>query len=222
LRAYLAILGKDVRQELRTKEMITAMAVFALLVMLIFNFALGIGHTDKNTLAAAVLWVAFTFAGTLGLNRSMSQERAGESLRGLLLCPVDRSVIFLAKATANLIFMLAVELVAIPVAIILFNLKLVPSMVWLPLVLFLGSLGFATVGTVFATMATGTRARDWLLPLLLLPIEIPVIIGAVQATATILTGEPPTNAGMGFNLLVACDVIYLAVCYVLFEYAVEV
>ena len=162
MRVFLAILWKDVRQEFRRRELILVMTVFALVVLIMFNFALGVAPDSPTHVAAAVMWIAFTFAGTLGLNRSMAMERDDQCLRALLLSPADRSWIYLAKMAGNLLFLLIVEAVIVPLTMILFNLGMPAHPGWLAITCLLGSLGFVGVGTLLAGMATSTRMRDWL------------------------------------------------------------
>lgn len=223
LRDYLAKVGaivwKDVVAELRTKEMFTSMLMFAFLVVLIFNFAFELRRVDMDLLGPGILWVAFTFAGVLGLNRSFVLEKDRGSLEGLMLAPVDRSAIYLGKLLGNLLFMLVMEAFAVPLFAVLNNQPvLLPGLV--PVV-FLGTLGFVAVGTLFAAMAVNTRTREVMLPILLLPMMVPVIIAAVKATGVVMAGEPLSAAGDWLSLLVAFDVIFLAVCWLVFEYVVE-
>ncbi len=223
LRDYLAkvaaIVWKDVTAELRTKEIFTSMLVFAFLVVLIFNFAFELRQVDMDLVGPGILWVAFTFAGILGLNRSFVLEKDRGSLEGLMLAPVDRSAIYLGKLLGNLLFMLVMEAFALPLFAVLNNQPLLlPGLV--P-VIFLGTLGFVAVGTLFAAMAVNTRTREVMLPILLLPMMVPVVIAAVKATEVVMAGEPLSAAGDWLSLLVAFDVIFLAVCWLVFEYVVE-
>ena len=155
LRQTLTIAHKDLRAELRSKELLNAMVVFSLLVILIFNFALDLDPATRRTAAPGVLWVTFVFAGTLGFNRSLAQEKDRGSLDGLLLAPMDRSALFFGKALGNLIFMTVVEAILLPVASVLFNLPLLQPL--LLLVVLLGTVGYAGVGTLLASIAVNTR-----------------------------------------------------------------
>lgn len=223
LRDYLdkvgAIVWKDVVAELRTKEIFTSMLVFALLVVVIFNFAFELRQVDMSLMGPGILWVAFTFAGVLGLNRSFVLEKDRGSLEGLMLAPVDRSAIYLGKLLGNLLFMLVMEAFALPLFAVLNNQPLLlPGLV--P-VIFLGTLGFVTVGTLFAAMSVNTRTREVMLPVLLFPMMVPMVIAAVKATGVVLAGDPLSAAGDWLSLLVAFDVIFLVVCWLVFEYVVE-
>jgi heme exporter protein B len=219
LRSVTAIVWKDLAAELRSRELISAMLVFAILVILIFNFALELDVTVRSSITSGVLWVTFAFAGTLGLNRSMSMEKDRGCLDGLLLAPVDRSAIYFGKAIGNLVFMLLVEVVVLPVYSILYNQNLLrPGLL---LVILLGSIGYVAVGTLLSSMAVQSRARDMLLPILLFPLVIPVLIAAVKASGNFLEGLPMSEIWPYLNLLIVYDVIFLAVSYMVFDYVVE-
>lgn len=218
-RALAAVVWKDLAAELHSRELLSAMLVFALLVILIFNFALELDVRTRSTVTAGVLWVTFTFAGTLGLNRSMALEKDRGCLDGLLLAPVERSAIYFGKAIGNLIFMLMVEAIVLPVYSLLYNINLFqPGLLG---VTFLGSIGYVTVGTLLATMAVQARTRDILLPILLFPIAIPVILGAVKGSSGFLQGVPMTEITPWLNLLIAYDIIFIAVAFMVFDYVVE-
>ncbi|MCB0211371.1 MAG: heme exporter protein CcmB [Anaerolineae bacterium] len=220
LRKVAAIIGKDVATELRTKEMISAMFVFSLLIIFIFNFAFDLRAENMQTLAPGVLWVAIAFAGMLGLSRSFVLERDRGVLDGLLLAPVDRSAIYLGKMIGNVLFISLVEIIILPFFIILFNQPL-GTLPLLAGVVFLGSLAFASVGTLFSAMAVHTRARDVLLPIMLFPVIIPAMLAAVRLTAAILDNIPFDEVSQWLALLVAFDVIFIAASFMLFEFVVE-
>lgn len=218
-RSLTAIIWKDLAAELRSRELISAMLVFALLVILIFNFALELDVRARSTVTAGVLWATFAFAGTLGLNRSMAMEKDRGCLDGLLLAPVDRSAIYFGKAIGNLIFMLIVEAIVLPVYSILYSTNLFDP--GLLLVVFLGSVGYVAVGTLLSSMAVQTRTRDVLLPILLFPLVIPVLIAAVKASTGFLQGTEILDIRPWINLLVVYDVIFIAVAFMVFDYIVE-
>nr|MBI2905533.1 heme exporter protein CcmB [Chloroflexota bacterium] len=219
LRATLAIVRKDLTAEVRSKELVSALLVFSLLVVLIFNFALELDKAARENVAAGVLWVTFTFAGTLGLNRAFAAEKDRGSFDGLLLAPVDRAAIYFGKLIGALIFMLAVEAIVIPVFSLLYNINLFRPL--LLLVVLLGTFGYAVVGTLLASMAMHTRARDVMLPILLFPVAIPVIIAAVKASAGILLASDWGEIAPWINLLVVYDTIFIAIAYMVFDYLVE-
>ncbi len=220
LRKVFAIVAKDVVAELRTREMLSSMFVFSLLVILIFNFAFDLRAENQKTLAPGVLWVAIAFAGMLGLSRSFIMEKDRGSMEGLLLTPVDRSAIFLGKMSGNVLFITVVEIVILPIFMVLFNL---PAGI-LPLVagvMVMGTIGFAGVGTLFSAMAVHTRAREVLLPILLFPVVIPLMLAAVKLTSAILDRLPFADVQNWFSLLVAFDLIFMALSFILFDYVME-
>ena len=219
VRAVVAITWKDLAAEFRSRELFSAMLVFSLLVILIFNFALELDIRTRQSVTAGVLWVTFAFAGTLGLNRSMSIEKDQGSLDGLLLAPVDRSAIYFGKVFSNLTFMLIVEAIVLPVYSFLYSVNLLrPGLL---LILLLGSVGYIVVGTLLETMAVQSRTRDVLLPILLFPVVIPVLIAAVKASGGFLTGEQAVNIRPWLNLLIVYDVIFTAIAFMVFDYVVE-
>ncbi len=218
-RATFAILWKDLSAELRSRELLSAMLVFALLVILIFNFALDLKPAVRREVTSGVLWATFAFAGTLGLNRSMAGEKDRGCLDGLLLAPVDRSAIYFGKALGNLAFMFVIEAIVLPVYSVLYNVNLFNA--GLILIIVLGSVGYVAVGTLLATMSVQTRTRDMLLPILLFPLVIPVLIAAVKASAGFLDGAPWTDVAPWFNLLLVYDVIFVALAFMVFDYVVE-
>ncbi len=219
LGAIWAVVWKDLSAELRSRELLSAMLVFALLVILIFNFALELDVTARATVTSGVLWVTFAFAGTLGLNRSMATEKDRGCLDGLLLAPVDRSAIYFGKAIGNLIFMFIVEIIVLPVYTVLYNINLFqPGLI---LVILLGSIGYVVVGTLLSSMAIQTRTRDVLLPILLFPLIIPVLVAAVKASSGFLQGAEMSEIMAWLNLLIVYDVIFTAVAFMVFDYIVE-
>jgi heme exporter protein B len=220
IRKVYAIVAKDVAAELRTREMLSSMFVFSLLVILVFNFAFDLRADNQKTLAPGVLWVAIAFAGMLGLSRSFIMEKDRGSMEGLLLTPVDRSAIYLGKMLGNLLFIGVVVVIILPIFIVLFNLsaEYLPSLVG---VVILGTIGFAGVGTLFSAMAVHTRAREVLLPILLFPVVIPVMLASVKLTAAVLDGVPFADVQNWFSLLVGFDLIFLALSFMLFDYVME-
>ncbi len=219
LSACAAVLWKDLAAEWRSRQLISSMLVFALLVILIFNYALELDAAARATVTSGVLWVTFIFAGTLGLNRSLAVEQDRGCLDGLLLAPVDRTAIYIGKAAANLIFMLVMALIVLPVYSVLYNTNLfLPGLL---LVIFLGGLGYSAVGTLLAAMAVQTRTRDILLPVLLFPVVLPVLINAVRASTAFLQGLPFSEFSTYVNMLVVFDVIFIAAGLMVFDAVVE-
>lgn len=219
IRKVTAIVHKDITTELRTKEMFSSMLVFSLMAVFIFSIALDLAASDPLDTTPGLLWVTIAFAGTLGLNRSLAQEQENGCMDGLLLAPMDRSAIFFGKALGNVLFMLVVEMVVVPIFSVLFNVPLLRGSVLLVVVL--GTIGYASVGTLFSTMAVNTRAREVMLPILLLPVSIPIFISAVNATAGLLAGDPVSEVSSWLQLLIAFDAIIIAVSFMTFEFVVE-
>lgn len=215
-----AILWKDVRCELRSKQVWLGMGLFALLVLVIFNFAFDLRIDNKAAVAPGALWVAFIFASLLGLGRTIAAEREKGSLDRLLLCPVDRKAIYLAKLLGNMLFIGVVEIIALPVFAALFNVPLFTGP--LLLIVLAGTLGIASVGTLFSAMAAATSAREVLLPILVFPLIVPVVIGAVRATGTLMLSTGPSpNEPPWLGLMIAFDIIFLSVSMLTFEYVIE-
>jgi heme exporter protein B len=221
LRKILAIVWKDIVAELRTKEMFSAMFVFAVLVIVVFNFAFDLRVSGQRVreVAPGALWVAFAFAGILGLNRAFASEKDGGCLEGLLLAPVDHTAIYFGKMISTALFMIVVEALMLPVftaffGVNLFDLRLV-------FIVLLGTVGFAGVGTILSAMTAQTRAREVLLPILLLPVVAPVLIAAVKATSGILDGLTMTEIATWWQLLLAFDVLFPAVAFMTFDFIVK-
>jgi heme exporter protein B len=219
LQAILAIARKDLAAEVRSRELVSAMLVFSLLVVLIFNFALDLDKAARENVAAGVLWVTFTFAGTLGLNRTFAAEKDRGSLDGLLLAPVDRTAIYFGKLISTLTFMLLVEAVVLPVFTVLYGISLFNFLLFG--VILLGTFGYGGVGTLLACMAAQTRTRDVMLPILLFPVTVPVMLGAVRASMGILLNAEWGEILTWINILVVYDVIFVAVAVMVFDYLIE-
>jgi heme exporter protein B len=221
LRQLRTLIWKDLLVEARGRETVLAGGVFALLVLVIFNFAFDLRVENVASVAPGVLWVTVTFAGVLSLGRAFARERDRRTLDGLLLAPIDRSALYLAKVVTSVASMLAVEVVALPAFIALFN--LVVNLPLLVLALVLGTVGLAGVGTLFAAIAAHTRAREVMLPLLLFPIQVPVILATVKSTGAAIRvpGLDPPDVGQWLGLLVAFDALFLGLSVVLFDYAIE-
>lgn len=219
LDATLAILQKDLQAELRSRELISTMGMFALLCVLVFSFALQLGFEARREVVGGVLWVTVIFAGVLGLNRSLGSERENGSMDAMLLAPVQRAAIFAGKFVGNWLIALLIGLVLLPLMSVLYNLDLLNG--WIALALFLGTAGFMAVGTLLATITAQTRARDTLLTVVILPLALPVLLPAVSATTSILADAPPEQWLSWYGVLLAVDAIYLVLCYGLFGYVVE-
>ncbi len=219
IKAVGAVVWKDLQAEFRSRELFSAMLVFSLLIILIFNFALELDIKTRQSVTAGVLWATFAFAGTLGLNRSMAIEKDRGCLDGLLLAPVDRSAIFFGKFISNLVFMLSVEVIVLPVYSVLYNTNLFqPGLI---LVILLGSIGYTAVGTLISAMSVQTRTRDILLPILLFPVAIAVLLSAVKASSGFIEGVPYEEIAFPINLLITYDVVFIAVAFMTFDNIVE-
>ena len=226
LRQFKAILRKDIVMELRTKEMVTSMGIYALLTMVIYQVALSQSGTafDPRNIAAGLLWLAFVFTSMLGLNRSLVHEKDQGCLEALLLSPVDRPVIFFAKATGNLVFLLIVQVLTIPVFAFLFLQEGTYAGEWwmIPLALLAGAVGISGVGTLLATMSVNTKGKDFVLAVLFVPLMYPLLLAAVSATsAAILGGDGSVQQfWTGMSMMAAFDAIMLLASFALYEFIV--
>jgi heme exporter protein B len=218
-RKVIAITWKDVLSEMRTKEIVSSVLVFALLVIVTFNFAFGVSQETLALVAPGILWVAFAFAGVLSLNRSFILEKEEGCLEGLMVCPISREVIYVGKMLGSLLFMLIVEAIALPVFGFLFNLPVFSLQ--LVAITVLATIGFVAVGTLFSALAVNTKAREMVLPILFLPIVIPIIISAVKASGLTLTGEPWSGVSSWLQIIVAFDAIFLVVSFLIFAFVIE-
>ncbi|HET6765558.1 MAG TPA: heme exporter protein CcmB [Longimicrobiaceae bacterium] len=215
-----AVARKDLMLELRSRERVVAMAVFAVLVAVVFSFALD-PTVRARGIAGAMVWVTVLFAGTLGLGRSFAIEREGDALHGVLLAPIDRGAFFLGKFLANLVIVLGVELVIFPVYALFFGLDFLGSLGALAGIVGLATVGFMLLGTLFAAISAHTRLGDSLLPILLLPLLLPIVIFGAAATQRLLIGRPPSEVMAGVKMLAAFDLLYLLVCTWSFGHVIE-
>jgi heme exporter protein B len=222
LRRALAVAWKDLTLERRTKSNFNALVFLGGMTLLLFGFALGPDSASLRQAAAGVLWLTVLFSGVLAFNRSYELELEAGALDALLLYPGDRRSLFVGKVLANLVFVLLVEVIVVPVAAVLYSLPLLRSLPGLMLIFALGTVGFVTLGTFYAAMASRLRAREVLLPLLLFPMLVPVLIAAVEATATLLTGNTLMGSGGSWvRLLIVFDVVFLVATFFAFEYVIE-
>ena len=221
LTAAWLIARKDLVIEYRTRSAFLSVVVFALLGLVIFYYAWDPTAVSVTDLAPGVLWVIFTFSGLLGLHRSFGVETADHAIDGLLASPVPRQSIFLGKALANLIFVAAVQMIAIPALVVFYNLPLDDIAGPLIAVAVLAAIGLVAVGTLFSAMAVNTRLAELLLPMLALPFFVPIVTAAAQATAKLLSGRPVGEAGAWIKLLLAFDIVFVAACTVAYPFTVE-
>jgi len=214
-----AIIRKDLQAEFRSRELIGSMGLFALLSILIFSFALELDRVARVEAISGVLWVTIVFSSILGLNRSMAMERDQGNLEGLLIAPIDRGTIFLGKLVGNFLFTLIIGVLLLPLMTILYNVSLITPL--LILTLLMGILGFSTIGTLLASMTVQTRAREALLPIVMMPIALPLLLLAVRATTGVINAAPIEQWGGFLQILGVLDVIFVVMCFFLFEFVVE-
>ncbi|MCL4237894.1 MAG: heme exporter protein CcmB [Anaerolineae bacterium] len=218
-RAVGAVAWKDLRAEMRSRELINSMVLFTFMTVMVFSLALELDKEARQTTVAGVLWVTIVFAGLIGLGRSLAAEKDRGSLDALLLTPIDRSALFFGKMIGNLLFVLVIALVLLALLTVLFNVTLLKPL--LIVVMVLGTVGFTTAGTLLSSMSVHARAREAMLPIILMPVVLPVLISAVRASVAILEGLPRDDWFPWIQLLVVADAIFLAAGYGLFDYVVE-
>jgi heme exporter protein B len=221
IRLALAIAGKDIRAELRSRTALLSAVVFAALVLVVFNFARDPTALAAVDLAPSVLWVTFALAAMVALNRAFTIERENGALDGLLLAPVPRGALFLGKLLANLAFVGTVEAVTLPLFVLFFNVDLGGALPGLVGVTTLATIGFVAVGTIFSAMAVRTRFAELMLPVLLLPFMVPPLIGAVQATSRLLANRPLSEVWGWLRLLALYDVVFVTLCTLIFSAVVD-
>ena len=215
----LAVVWKDVVLETRTKDTVVSVFVFALLVIVVFNFALNPTPQSVGLVAPGILWVAFTFGGVLGLTRTFAVEKERGGMQGMLLTPVGRDEIYLGKVLSIFVLMIAVEVVTFPIFAVIYDLPLLAPG-FIPVAV-LATVGIAAVGTLFSAMAVNTRAREVMLPLLFLPIAVPVVVAAVEASGPALAADPWGGALPWLPILAVYDAVFLVVCSLAFGYVVQ-
>lgn len=220
MNVLLAVLWKDLLSEWRRRDRVLAMLLFSLLVVAIFHFALAdVSEAQLRASIPGLLWIAFLFASVLGFNRAFALELENDALSGLALAPVDAGWIFLGKAAANFVLLGLVQVVTAAAFSIAFDLPIAPIALPLAGVVALGSVGLTVVGTLFGAVAVRTRYREVMLPLLMLPVLMPILIGAVRATATLFNGEAAEPASL--RLLLVFDLVYFIVSFLIFEYVLN-
>ena len=221
LRVVQRIAWKDLVSEIRSRENISSMFFFALIVILIFSFSFSMDQPAAKQFIAGIIWVAFAFTGIIGLGKSFSTELQNDCLENLQMSPVSKGAVYLGKLTANLLFMLLVEVFLFPMFVIFFNLDVVETLPLVLLIFLLGTLGLSAVGTLFSAMTVQIRTREVMLPILLLPLAIPVMIGAVEATRSVLNKDPWIFYGYWVQLLVVYDIVFTVVSFWAFEWVLE-
>jgi heme exporter protein B len=221
LTVAMLIARKDLAIEFRTRTAFFSAVVFALLAIVIFFFAWDPTAVAAVDLAPGVLWVIFTFSGLLGLQRSFGIELADRAMDGLLGAPIAREAIYLGKAMANLVFVIAVQAIAIPAVALFYNMPFGGRALALAAIAVLAAVGLVAVGTLFSAMAVNTRLAELLLPVLSLPFFVPIVMPAAQATARLLGGRPVAEATSWIKILVAFDLVFLMACMLAFPYTLD-
>src|SRR5919197_4521329 len=217
----LALLAKDLKTEWRTRDIFTSMFVFAVLVVVVFNFAIGADTELIRQVASGVIWIALSFASVLGLQRTGQMEREEDSLQGVLLALHDRSTLFMAKMLAQMLYLLVVVICTLPLCGIWFRIDFIACIGELCVAFTLGMLGLSIVGTLFGMIALHTRACEVMLPMLFLPVSIPLTIAAVQATAQLIDGKGLRESADYLVLLGIFDVVCFFLALMVFDYIVE-
>ncbi len=221
LRNAWLIARKDLAIEFRTRSAFLSAVVFALLGIVIFYFAWDATAVPAMDLAPGVLWVIFTFSGILGMHRSFGVEQPDRAIDGLLASPVARESIFLGKALAGLVFVAAVQVIAIPAVALFYNLPIGPIILPLAGIALLAAIGLVAVGTLFGAMVVNTRLAELLLPMLSLPFFVPIVIPAAQATAKLMSGRPVGDAMSWLKLLLAFDIVFVVACTLAYPFTLE-
>ncbi|MCZ6538626.1 MAG: heme exporter protein CcmB [Chloroflexi bacterium] len=210
---------KDLLLELRNKDVVVAVAGFALLILVIFTFSLNLTPDTAKLVGPGVLWAAVAFAGVTGLNRAFALEVEGNTLEALMLAPISRDLIFLGKALGNFLFITVALIVVLPVFAVLFNLVVFR---WEMLAIsLLTTVGFSAVGTLFAAMSVRVRAREVMLPLLFLPVVTPLIMAAVESTSHVVNGRSWSDMSQWLQLAVAFDIVFIVVSAFVFQHILE-
>ncbi|HEV8384388.1 MAG TPA: heme exporter protein CcmB [Candidatus Acidoferrales bacterium] len=220
IRAAGIVLSKELRLEFRSRELLTTTVVFVLMVIVLFSFSFDPTSEESRRFGPGLLWIAFLFAGSLMLNPSFAREQSNDTLHALRLAPVEPFAILLGKILANFAFLLLMEFLLLPIFAVLYNVAMLPVLGRLVLVLLLGTLGLAVTGTAFSAISAQARMRELLLPLLLLPVLTPILIASVECTSGLLA-DPPELRMNWMNVLIAFDIIFLAVSYLLCETLLE-
>lgn len=226
-RQYVTLLKKDLRQEFRTREMLTSMGIYAFLVIIVYGAALALTARDLDIMrmGGGLLWVLIVFTSLLGLGRSFAHEKEQGCMEGILMVPLDRSVVFLAKTTANFLFMLAVEVIAVPLFYFFFMTAApaAPTFGFIVAPLLVGTLGMAGIGTMLSTITMNTRSKDVMLAVLFIPLIYPLLYACVTATTTAILGSEFWVDYFVMPLVLACgyDVVMLLVCWVLYDFVVS-
>ena len=219
-RTVFAILKKDILMEIRTKETINATLVFSILITIVFSFISEPGSKTEQAVAGGIFWMAVTFSGILGLNKTMMSEIQGGNFEALMLAPIDRSAIFFGKVISNFLFLTILEIILVPLFLVFYNVNLVSH--WLMVVIIvLATYGYSVTGTLFSMISVRTKTREIMLPLLMLPILVPIIIAAILSTNIFLFNQEITYCYNWIKLMAVFDIIFTAVIFAIFSAVIE-
>ena len=220
VRAAAILLAKELRLEFRTRELLNATIIFSLVVVVLFSFAFDPTAAESRRYGPGLLWIAFLFAGSLMLHPSFAREQTNDTLDALRMAPVSSFAILLGKMLANFIFLSLAEVALVPVFAVLYNVSLAGILGRLTLVLLLGTLGLIVTGTVFSAISAHARMRELLLPLLLLPILAPLLVAAVEATASLFAEQPQLDRTW-LAFLAGFDIVFLTASWLLADFLLE-
>ncbi len=215
-----AIVKKDILMEIKSKEVLNSMLVFALLVTIVFSFVFEPGSQTKNEVVGGIFWVAVVFSGLLGLGKTIVSEVQGGNLEALLLSPVDRSAIFFGKFISNFIFLLVMEAILLPLFTVFYGVNIL-SHYKIIIIMIIATYGFSLLGTLFSIISVRTKTREIMLPLMLLPLIVPIILGAILSFNVFILGNPEEEASNWITLITAFDIIFTAVIFAIFSLIIE-
>jgi heme exporter protein B len=215
----MAMLKKDLLVELRNRDMLTAILIFSCAALLIFNFAFDLDVEARMTTSAGVIWVTFIFSGSMGLNRSFALEKEKDCLSGLMLAPVDRTVIYLSKLISTFVIMILAALIILPFYGLLFKVNLMSIQLFL--IVIFGFWGYCAAGTLLSSMTIQTRTRDILLTILLFPILIPLLLAVVSSTTAILQGKGFQDYRIWFDVILVYDILFTTISFMVFDYVLQ-
>ena len=222
LRQMTTLMGKDLRIEWRSKDVMIAMLMFAFIVITVFAIVFDPASGATHSLVPGILWAALLFAGNLGMNRGIEREIENNALNGLRVCPVSRSAVYVGKLLSQLIFMLVTAVIVLPFLIVFFDMNMPARPLCFVCILLLGCIGYSASGTFLAAMAVKTRARDLMLPVLLFPLAVPVILAAVRGTTLVwYSGTSSGYIAAWLRMLLAFDVIIITACILMFDYVMD-
>ena len=216
-----AILWKDIISELRTKELLSLMVAFSIVLTVLFSFSLTVTSENAVFVVPSLIWISIIFVGTLGLSRSFAIEKENSAITGVLLSPVDRGLLYFAKVLSNILHIFIVQIFLMALFVLLFNISIKGNLLNLLIVFIVGGIGFSSLGTLFSTMAINTKLREVILPVILFPLLLPVMINAIKATEIILNGGAFTVILPYLKILACFDIVFLTASALVYEFVVE-